>query len=395
MSDSELRQSNKALSDQERAEQPALCRALPVHLTVGNTHKCNLDCPMCFKEFEEGHNMSYPTMPLEMFRSIAAQTFPTAARVTLTVSGDPLVSETIVEELEIGGEHGVEFEVTTNGVMLRHGPMTDLLLEHCGTLTLSFDSATKETYEKIRKGSNFEKVLEAVRCFTKAKAELGRGPLMAAMAVLQRSNVRELPDWVRLMHSIGIEALGVDHIIVPKWSDAESCVHEKQLTNRMLAEAQLVADELGISLRLPLPFEIDEDAQTLNDEPAAESVALPKAVPPASSEEPTLAQSEPELPTERAPEPVAAEQPKLFVRCPYVWSESWIGFDGSVSPCCNAQYLEKMGNLGEQSFAEIWNGQKYRELRSSLVQGTPPPVCRNCHLAIREVETGETFVKSR
>ena len=330
-----------------------MCNARPVHLTVGNTHKCNLDCPMCFKHYEAGHNMSYPTMPLEMFQGIADDAAGTADRVTLTVSGDALVSETIDQELAIGGEFGVQYEITTNGLMLGRKTLIPLLLEHCRVLTISFDGATADTYEAIRLGGKFDKATMAVRAFADAKREAGHGPQLAAMTVLQKDNVEELPDWVRLMADLGVEALGVDHIVVPAFDTTPSCIHDRAGCNARMAEAAAVAEELGVPLRLPPPYEFEVEAS------AGEEV----------------------------------ERPTGRVRCPYVWSETWIGYDGTVSPCCNVAYTDKMGSVAEQPFSEIWNGSAYTDLRRSLAEGDPPQVCRDCHLAIREVETGETYVK--
>ncbi len=356
---------NRETSDRERAQEPAVCEARPVHLTVGNTHKCNLDCPMCFKHYEEGHNMSYPTMPLEMFRGIAQDAFGTADRVTLTVSGDALVSENIEQELAIGGEFGVTYEITTNGLMLGREPLTGLLLDHCSVLTISFDGATAATYEKIRQGGKFEKATAAVRSFADAKAAAGHGPLLAAMTVLQKDNVDELPDWVRLMTDLGVETLGVDHIVVPDFDTSPSCIHDRAGCNARMAEAAAVAEECGVALRLPPPYLTDETSEPpTSDQPAATDAPPPDG-------------------------PVTAGR----VRCPYVWSETWIGYDGTVSPCCNVAYTDKMGSVAELPFSEIWNGAAYTELRRSLAEGDPPQVCRDCHLAIREVETGETYVK--
>jgi MoaA/NifB/PqqE/SkfB family radical SAM enzyme len=40
----------------------------------------------------------------------------------------------------------------------------------------------------------------------------------------------------------------------------------------------------------------------------------------------------------------------------------------------------RMGHLGKQTFAEIWNGDKYRELREALSRGERPTrSCKTCY----------------
>ncbi len=55
-------------------------------------------------------------------------------------------------------------------------------------------------------------------------------------------------------------------------------------------------------------------------------------------------------------------------------------WDGDIVPCCfdkDAKYV--MGNIHQQSFKDIWNGQKYHEFRAQLFQNRKEiDICRNC-----------------
>lgn len=73
-------------------------------------------------------------------------------------------------------------------------------------------------------------------------------------------------------------------------------------------------------------------------------------------------------------------------RCLRLWIHPVITWDGNVIPCCfdkNAEYV--MGNLNYSSFREIWQGNKFREFRSSVLRNRELiDICRNCTSGLRE-----------
>ena len=58
------------------------------------------------------------------------------------------------------------------------------------------------------------------------------------------------------------------------------------------------------------------------------------------------------------------------------WTSGVINADGTVTPCCHA--MERMGDLGEETFEEIWDGARFRTFRTFLASTTPLPACESC-----------------
>ena len=58
------------------------------------------------------------------------------------------------------------------------------------------------------------------------------------------------------------------------------------------------------------------------------------------------------------------------------WTSAVINADGTVTPCCHA--MERMGDLGEETFEEIWDGARFRTFRTFLASTTPLPACESC-----------------
>jgi radical SAM protein with 4Fe4S-binding SPASM domain len=66
-------------------------------------------------------------------------------------------------------------------------------------------------------------------------------------------------------------------------------------------------------------------------------------------------------------------------QCCVPWDQPFVNKDGQVFPCCYADESAVMGDLRHESFAEVWDGDRFRKFRSDLVCGTTAPaICRRC-----------------
>jgi radical SAM protein with 4Fe4S-binding SPASM domain len=75
-------------------------------------------------------------------------------------------------------------------------------------------------------------------------------------------------------------------------------------------------------------------------------------------------------------------------RCPRLWFNPVITWDGKVIPCCfdkNAHHV--MGDLNTDSFRDIWDGPRYRIFRKRVLTGRSTiDICRNCTSGLRGVK---------
>ena len=63
--------------------------------------------------------------------------------------------------------------------------------------------------------------------------------------------------------------------------------------------------------------------------------------------------------------------------CRFPWKQAFVNLGGDVAPCCG-QGRPIVGNLFQQDFDEIWNGDEYQRLRRGLYEGEPTDYCKNC-----------------
>ena len=65
--------------------------------------------------------------------------------------------------------------------------------------------------------------------------------------------------------------------------------------------------------------------------------------------------------------------------CILPWIHLHAFANGDVYPCCMADYNFKLGNSRNQTFTEIWNSQRMKELRVSMINDQQHGACNKCY----------------
>jgi radical SAM protein with 4Fe4S-binding SPASM domain len=178
--------------------------ALPVEYIVETTAKCNLYCPMC----RENHKQPKEDMADEIFTRLVRESGQSAEHMMLIGLGEPFMDRKIFDRIEYCARHNVSTLLSTNGTFLDEKTCARLLdtpLEH---ITLSFDGATKESYEYYRKGANFEKVRANFVRFARMKHERRAKMHVVVQMIRMDRNAGEVDDFVRFWS----EVPGIDEV---------------------------------------------------------------------------------------------------------------------------------------------------------------------------------------
>lgn len=171
----------------------------PVHLDLETTYVCNLRCIMCTHGTPEKRPRRPALMDFELFRSVIDEGEKYGLRaIGLDQEGDPLLHPRLKEFIDYACSKGVsDIMINTNALVLDEHK-TDMLL-HSGLSRIHFslDAYTKETYDKIRIGSDFDKVKNNILSFCERKRELEMElPVTRVSFVKMSINEHELEDFV-------------------------------------------------------------------------------------------------------------------------------------------------------------------------------------------------------
>lgn len=163
------------------------------------TEGCNLACRHCWiaPKYQKGDH-TYPSLPLDLFRSIVEQAKPMGLSGVKLTGGEPLLHPNIHEILDIVRSEELRLTVETNGVLCT--PELAENMAKCKTpfVSVSIDGENAETHEWVRGVPGcFEAALEGARNLVNA----GFRPQII-MSVM-RQNTDQMEAVVRLAESLG------------------------------------------------------------------------------------------------------------------------------------------------------------------------------------------------
>ncbi len=173
--------------------------ALPVEYIVETTAKCNIYCPMCPRET---HKQPKEDMSDEVFERLVTESSSSAEHMMLIGLGEPLLDNKIFDRIEFCEKHGVSTLLSTNGTLLDENAAQRLLQTPIEHITLSFDGASKESFEYYRKGAKFEKVRDNFVRFAKLKEAMKSRVQIVVQMVRMEKNWDEVADFERFWKSV-------------------------------------------------------------------------------------------------------------------------------------------------------------------------------------------------
>lgn len=345
-----------------KAHSPALfsARVPAIDVTLDITNKCPLKCIQCrktyFETFDEQQDMNF-----ELFKRISSEVFPYARSVTLSSAGEPLMTRHLFDAIKLTRSCGVQ-DISFISAGLHLNPARAEKIVDCRVTRIEFsiDGASAEVYNKIRIGSDFDKVVKNIRYLSEYKKKRkSKTPLLRFNFVLMKSNIHELPAFIDLAAGFGVEEVQSQHMVVfVDSTKGEALIFDKERSNRYILEAKSRAARKGIRFYHPPLF-------TLDQEPLRA---------PIHATDGKIWTQEDSFDFERKTHPVLNDGMQL---CTDPWRKLYIDWQGFVFPCC-VWKEEPLGDLRKTSFVEIWESVRYRELRNGLTTGCLGKSCAEC-----------------
>ncbi len=318
---------NLFLTTRDYLTEPVQPSGSPLFLEIEPTIECNLKCVFCINPFLSRARVH---LTVDQFRKILDQV-PSLAKISLVGIGESFMNRELWKMIREASSRGIEIGTTTNGTILTDRILDEIFASGLNWLNFSLDGATKPTYEKLRPGAVFEKVLANIR--TVASAGKGRpSPALAVWFVANRHNIGELPQMIGLVKELGISRLntqGLHYWGHPDWHSKAVEASAFEDLRGTLQEVRQLARQQGVQFQWH------------------------------------------NFPDRQAPR-----------GCKWPWKGSYITADGFVTPCCeNGSDPDRIhfGNLFEQPYAQIWNSESYRRFRQEMKSPTGrPSICVDC-----------------
>src|SRR3954465_10086581 len=180
---------------------------LPSYLQVEPVGQCNLRCRMCPIQYRQDGPPHGPPAFLDeaVFRPLV-ESFGPIDELPLQGWGEPMMHPRFFDMVAFAAKRGIRVSTNTNLTLLT--PRRAALCVDSGLAALhaSLDGATASTYELIRVGANFGKVIRNLdRLMRTIRSAGAKTPRVRIVTVLMRRNLDELADVVDLaaLHGVG------------------------------------------------------------------------------------------------------------------------------------------------------------------------------------------------
>lgn len=301
----------------------------PRSIQIECTTRCNLKCTMCEISYwtEEGGDLQTGNL-LKMVEHL-----PRLKRIDLTGIGEALMNQGFFNTIELLKSRHLYVTLNDNFTLMTEKAARRIVELGVDQIFLSLDGATKETYEGIRIGANFGKVVANARRLIQIKREMrAKRPEVKINTVVCSTNYHELPGIVEVAHDLGIGMVQFVNVMTFEGTTTLDTTRVQQAVNEKFQEALERARWLGVLVKIEL-----FDKQSVQ-------------------------------------------------RCDFPWKRNFVTYDGYVHPCCyttqngdrHSQNGRSFGNLLEQSFDQLWDSAPYAGFRKKMKSGILPYQCQHC-----------------
>jgi radical SAM protein with 4Fe4S-binding SPASM domain len=299
-----------------RHTRKAVIKGLPISISFEPTTSCNLRCPECPSGLR---SFTRPTGMLHqsLFHSVIDQLSTTLSYLTFYFQGEPYLHPHFLEMVRYASQRGIYTATSTNAHFLKDETAKATVLSGLDRLIISIDGTTQETYESYRVGGSLEKVIEGTKNIVEWKRTLSSlTPHIVFQFLVVKPNEHQVADVYRLAKQLGVDQVALKTAQIYNFEHGSSLIPDQEKFSRYRKNSN------GL-------YELKNG---------------------------------------------------LLNHCWKMWHSCVITWDGKVVPCCfdkDAHYV--LGDLKENTFAEIWQSQRYNAFRHTLLKSRQAiEICKNC-----------------
>jgi len=313
---------------------------LPKFFEIETTTICNKQCIICEYIYWPKGEQVRRHMSLEEFKHIVNQ-FPAIKWINMTGEGSSFLNKDYFLMLKyLKKKYHTSIWLVDHLSDIEPTQLEKDVLPYIDGIYISMDGATKETYEYIKKGCNFENVINNIKFLIEFKRKNKTPfPHLQFRYIITKQNVNEMPLFLDLLNSIakpwewGAAAMPLEFtglLCFPEIEKYYVPTIPRSVVNEMLKRKG------GIEFSF-------SHAEEKSNPPIDQCIA---------------------------------------------WMEPYIMMPGYVLPCCAVMmsnrrpFLRKysFGNVFEKNFKEIWESDYYSKFRKMVVDpcAPVPKICAGC-----------------
>jgi radical SAM protein with 4Fe4S-binding SPASM domain len=267
---------------------------------------------------------------LDNFKKIIDKLGPYLIHIDLVNWGEPLLNENIFDMVRYAKKYHPDIKIDTNLTCLDEGSAEKLIASGLDKIVVSIDGLTRDTYSKYRIGGDFDKAMNNLKLLIRKRRKLkSLKPYITWQFLVFRHNEHEIDSAIKMGRKLGVDHVGITNAFI---GDKEWIPVNSKYSN--------YSDE------------VKKDNMTFDHFKSNDNVF-----------------------------------------CNWPWEAITINTNGSVSACCSVEEeRDDFGNIFDQPFEELWNGDMYRIARRYIKDRDIPKkdrrhICVECrHLGLINID---------
>lgn len=290
--------------------------AMPASIAIEPTTACNLGCPECPSGLKK-FTRPVGNLQADLLGSLLEEIGAYLQYLTFYFQGEPFIHPKMMDLIRMAAQKNIFTATSTNAHFISDKVAEEIVDSGLNQLIISIDGTTQEVYEQYRKRGSLSKVLEGTAKILDARRRKNAVfPLVFFQFLVVKPNEHQIADVLALGNKMGVDDV-------------------------LFKTAQVYDFEHGN----PLIPSIDAYSRYRQNADGTYSI-----------------------------------KNKLENQCWKMWQSCVVTWDGRMVPCCfDKDATHEMGQLGTQSFREIWHGDTYNQFRSSLLRSRSEiDICKNC-----------------
>lgn len=291
-------------------------QGLPISISFEPTTSCNLRCPECPSGLRS-FTRATGMLGQPLFQNVIDQLAPTLSYLTFYFQGEPYLHPQFLDMVQYAASRNIYTATSTNAHYLKDENARLTVESGLDRLIISIDGTTQDTYQSYRVGGSLEKVIEGARNIIAWKKKLKSiTPHVMFQFLVVKPNEHQIPEVYTLAKQIGVDQVVLKTAQIYDYANGSDLIPEQDQYSRYR--------------------KMNDGSYTIKN--------------------------------------------SLDNHCWKMWHSCVITWDGKIVPCCfdkDAHHV--LGDLTENSFEEVWNGEAYNTFRASLLRSRSEiEICKNC-----------------
>lgn len=288
---------------------------MPVHVSIEPSNTCNAACPVC----ETGkREMSRPKGQLDFnaYKALIDQIWPTTTSLMYYFMGEPFLNRHSYDMIRYARQKNIFVETCTNGDL---ADAKGIIYSDVNQISFQLGGMDNKTHQIYRINSNLDKIHRNLYELIEERRKNPSSNVQVEVGfIVMRHNEHQVPEFLKWAKEIGVHKANV----------IDPCVR-----NMMEAHAYLPKDKKY--------WFYDEEAYE-------RGILKPKHLP--NNE------------------------------CVWIWNSIQLNWNGDAVPCCRDPLGSNIfGNVFNDGFKKVWNGEKARSFRNKiLTQQGKVNICKLC-----------------